>query len=445
MTVGYVLTPGPFDTASLHNAAIRLVKRWRLLAGHVEWESTESTWAVRVPLGEIPTSDKDLLKFTTSKLLDVPLDVPLTPPPSEDSSSACVIPQPALKFFRHSSIPYSLSSLAKQKWPILAIHVTELQNCICIGVSVPHGVFDVFGCGQVIHGLDAELNGKPWTPPEISEKNIMKEALRDLANTAPESPESESVKTALSNFQRDMVPAKFDSLVRFGVRMAYEHFWQKLETRAVFIEEKMLYNLVNRVKEEVKNMGKGWVSTGDVLVAWLIKAAHLGETDNNTVAVSMAVSLRQPLSGRDPRFENYPHNSLIGCSYPTLSKGDVADLSLAELAVISRQSIDNVRNMPFIQSLIRYLDSVGGALIPTGKQGQDCWIISNQVIGRADDIDFGLEMHSMWFWSLPVIPHHTVIMNKLRGGYMLQAGLRRSRWVVIEKEVASMKNAEMVN
>jgi len=271
ITVGYVLRPGPFDTASLHNAAIRLVKRWRLLAGHLEWESTESTWAVRVPLGEISTSDKDLLKFTTSKLLDVPLDVPLTPPPSEDSSSACVIPRPALKFFRHSSIPYSLSSLAKQKWPILAIHVTELQNCICIGVSVPHGVFDVFGCGQVIHGLDAELNGKPWTPPEISEKNIMKEALRDLANTAPEFPESESVKTALSNFQRDMVPAKFDSFVRFGVRMAYEHFWQKLETRAVFIEEKMLDNLVNKVKEEVKSMGKGWVSTGDILIAWLIK------------------------------------------------------------------------------------------------------------------------------------------------------------------------------
>ncbi|KAK7462366.1 hypothetical protein VKT23_007967 [Stygiomarasmius scandens] len=441
ITVGYVLKPGPLDISSLHNAAIRLVKRWRLLAGHLEWQPADSTWAIHVPLGEISTSDRDLVKFTTDKLPDVPLNVTLTLSP--DSSSACVIPRPAVKFFRHSSIPYSLSSLAKQRWPILAIHITELQDCICVGVSVPHGVFDIFGCGQIIHGLDAELKGKPWSPPEIPEKNIMKEALFDLVNTAPESPES--VKTALSDFQRDMVPTSLGNYVRLGAWTAYELFWQKLETKAVFIGKRMLDDLVNKVKAEVRDMGKGWVSTGDVIVAWFIKTAHYGETDRNTVNVHMAFSLRQLLTECDSKIENYPHNSQIGCSYPTLSKENIANLSLAELAIISRQSIDSARNVPFTQSLMRHLDSVGGTLIPERRQGQDSWIISNQVIGRVDDIDFGLEMQSVWFWCLPALPDHTVVVNQFNGGYVLLAGLRQSRWVAIEEEIERIRKEQIVN
>ncbi|THV00193.1 hypothetical protein K435DRAFT_837402 [Dendrothele bispora CBS 962.96] len=445
ITVGYVLKLGPLDTSAIDDAAIRLAKRWRLLAGHLEWQSADSTWAVRVPMGE-PPSDDELIKFTTSKI-SIPMDVSVFPPPSADANSVSVISQPALKYFRHSSIPYSLSSFAKQKWPMLSIHITELTNCICIGLSVPHGVFDIFGCGQIIHGLDAELNGRPWNPPQISERNIMKEVLNDLQNSTAEGPESQTSKAALRDVQRDLVPAKLGNFARFGARMAYEHFWQKLETKEVFIEEKMLDDMVQRVKAEVEAKGKGWVSTGDIVVAWLLKAAHLGETDDSTVPVSTAVSLRQPFLERDPKFDEYTHNSLIPCSYPIMSKQEIANKSLVELAIIDRQCINNVRNIPFIRSFVQWVNSVGGALIPGRRQGEDPWIISNQVIGRIDDIDFGVEVYSMWFWNVPLIPDHTVIVNKFRGGYLLQAGLRQSRWVSIKEEAERMNDGEkrMVN
>ncbi|THU82327.1 hypothetical protein K435DRAFT_934036, partial [Dendrothele bispora CBS 962.96] len=435
---------GFLDTSAIHDAAVRLAKRWRLLAGHLEWQSTDSTWAVRVPMGE-PPSDNELIAFTTSKL-SITMDGSVFSTPNADASSVSVLSRPAPKYFRHSSVPYSLSSFSKQKWPMLSIHITELTNCICIGLTVPHGVFDVFGCGQIIHGLDAELNGKSWNPPLVSERNIMTETLNDLQNSASEG-ESQTLKATLADVQRDLVPAKLGNIAKFGVRMAYEHLWQKLETNGVFIEEKIMDEMVQRVKAEVEAKGKGWVSTGDILVAWFLKAAHLGETDSSTVPVSTVVSIRQPFLERDPKFDEYTHNSLISCSYPITSKQEIANKSLAELAIINRQCINNVRNIPFIRLFIQWVRSVGGVLIYARRQGEDPWLISNQVIGRIDDINFGVEVYSMWTWNLPFVPDHTMIVNKFSGGYLLQVGLRLSRWTSIRKEVERMNNGEkrMVN
>ncbi|KAG5633339.1 hypothetical protein DXG03_007546, partial [Asterophora parasitica] len=168
--MGYVTKS--VDNATLEAAGKRVVDKWRLLAGRLERNPSTSMWCIRVPLdGEVANR----LKFTTSKLA-VTLDAPIIP---LDSTSSEILVRPALKYFRHSSTPSSLSAFASSNAPIVSIHVTELSNCACVGISVPHGVFDAFGLGQIIWGLDAELNGKAWTPPPSSETNIMQETLQE--------------------------------------------------------------------------------------------------------------------------------------------------------------------------------------------------------------------------------------------------------------------------
>ncbi|KAG6915829.1 hypothetical protein DXG01_009662 [Tephrocybe rancida] len=428
ITLGYILKS--VDGAALEAAAKRLVDKWRLLAGRLEWSKDLSTWCIRVPL-EGNVSHR--VKFTTNKLA-VPLsDTPIT---ILGESSAEILTRPALKNFRHSSTPSSLSAFSSSNSPIVSIHVTELANCTCIGISVPHGVFDAFGIGQVIRGLNAELGYRPWVVPVFSETNIMRETLNELAAASPLYGEEPAT---LADVRREFAATNVRNVVTFGAGIAYEYLWKKANVKAVYLGEAVVKGMVQKVKDEVKKSGAGWVSTGDVMVAWFLKTAFAKETDKNLVCVTTTISLRSTLADKDPAFENYTHNSIMPCSMAPLTKTELATKSLAELAVLNRQTIDAVRNVPFVQAYNHWVAKIGGNAIPTRRLGADSWIFSNQVIGHLDEIDFGSEMFAFWHWNAPLIPDHSVLLNKFKGGYIIEAGIRPSRWDAIAEDVASMK------
>jgi hypothetical protein len=119
--------------------------------------------------------------FTTS-LSNTSLDVPVIP---VNATSLKVSTRPALKYFRDAPTPSALSSFCSQQSPILFIHVSTLANCACIRISVPHGVFDAVGMGQVVAGLDAELNSKEWVPPRFSSKDVLRQKMDELHTVGP--------------------------------------------------------------------------------------------------------------------------------------------------------------------------------------------------------------------------------------------------------------------
>ncbi|KAG5646234.1 hypothetical protein DXG03_004061 [Asterophora parasitica] len=427
ITMGYVVKS--VDNATLEAAGKRVVDKWRLLAGRFEHNPSTSTWCIRVPLeGEV----YDRLKFTTSKLA-VALDAPIIP---VDAMSSEILVRPALEYFRHPSTPSSMSAFSSSNAPIVSIHVTELSNCTCVGISVPHGVFDAFGLGQIIWSLDAELNGKAWAPPPPSETNIIQETLQDLSAAAPLYTKEPA---ALVDVQREFVGPSLKQLVSVGAGVTYES-----EVKAVYLGKNVLDDMVRTVKDEVKSSGTSFVSTGDVLVAWFLKAAYLQETDdkNGAACVTSIVSIRSPLEEKNPAFKNYTHNSIMPCCCPSLSKEEIASKSLAELAVIHRKAIDDVRNIPFIQAYTHWVAKIGGIIIPIRRQGVDSWVFSNQVIGHLDEIDFGSEMSAFWYWDVPFSADNSVIVNKFKGGYIIEAGVRRSRWEAVAEEAERMKKGE---
>ncbi|KAF5329008.1 hypothetical protein D9758_018873 [Tetrapyrgos nigripes] len=283
-TIGYVLQQGAFSPSSLEVAAIRMLNRWRLLAGWVEF--TKNGSYIRVPLGNIDL--KDRLRFTL-ETLNVSLDVPDT------THGSAVFPRPPVEFFRDSSVPSNLPTYAETKWPLVSIRVTEMTNCFCVGITVPHGVFDIFGFGQILRGLDAELNGKEWTPPPLFTSNIMKDAFEEGLPSNVSSQEDTSVSTtpstgpkldhlpsksdlvsaaiqAFAHYKDTFIPLTLIAVIKMFLHSAYERFYHGMETRTVFIDQKVLDNMVREVKDEVQASGKGrWVSTNDVITAWMLK------------------------------------------------------------------------------------------------------------------------------------------------------------------------------
>lgn len=160
------------------------------------------------------------------------------------------------------------------------------------------------------------------------------------------------------------------------------------------------------------------------------------------VSVTSTISLRTPLLVKNPAFVDYTHNAIMPCSFPLLRVDSLANTPISELALLHRKTIDDVRDLPFIQSYNKWVATVGGNAIPVRKSGTNSWIFSNQVIGHLDDIDFGpgSEMMAFWHWNAPIIPDHSVILNKFKGGYIIEAGIRRSRWAAMEGEVDRIKS-----
>ncbi|KAG6811878.1 hypothetical protein H0H92_005404 [Tricholoma furcatifolium] len=187
------------------------------------------------------------------------------------------------------------------------------------------------------------------------------------------------------------------------------------------------------MKSRHQASGPEWVSTGDILVAWILKAAsRVG--DNTSVRVLSLFSTRAALEKENPAVKNYPHNSILRCSMPSFTRQELASKSLAELASDYRRSIDAARNLSSLSAIYQLFNCSPTKPMPTWQRGTVSWTISNQAIGHFDEIDFGDEMLALWHWNVPIVPNNTVVLNKFKGGYMIQGVLDRARW----KDVADV-------
>ncbi|KAJ3875514.1 MAG: hypothetical protein NXY57DRAFT_514286 [Lentinula lateritia] len=436
ITFGYVVAR--LDVEALEAAAIRAAEEWRLLAGRVEWNATIKSFQVRVPVSGSLPKDYALVKFTTSKLPSTKL--PITP---FDDSSATFLERPPVKLFRHSSTLNSLSDYASKKAPILSLHVSLMANCACVGMTLPHGIFDATGMGQVVQALNSCLNNLPWTPPKISSSSILAEELKRLR-------ESESVgdpcPPGLVNLQRDFTSVNVKNVLTLGASCATELLWHRVKPAAIYLGSNVVQEMVANVKKQAADEGKGWVSTGDILVAFLLKAAYLdeGPTSPNALTMSAAVSLRSVLAATNRDFESYTHNALLPLALPPLTVQQVSSMSLYEFALIHRKAIEDMRNIPYIQGYEKWVPSIGGAAIPARRKGTDSWLLSNQVVGGVDKLDLGSEPLGFWHWMLPFMPDHVFTVNKLRGGYILDgfSGVRPQRLKAIEKALEGIRRGE---
>ncbi|KAJ4474330.1 hypothetical protein J3R30DRAFT_3659011 [Lentinula aciculospora] len=436
ITFGYVVAR--VDVEALEVAAKRAAEEWRLLAGRVEWNTAQKSFQVRVPVSGSLPSNYALVKFTTSKFPST--KIPITP---FDNDSATFLEKPPVKFFRHASTLNSLADFASKKAPIVSLHVSLMANCACVGMTLPHGIFDATGMGQVVKALNSCLNGLPWSPPKISSSNILAAELKRLRD-------SESVgdphPPGLVNLQRDFTSVNVKNVLTLGASCASEFLWHRVKPAAIYLGANVVEEMVANVKKQAADEGKGWVSTGDVLVAFLLKAAYLeeGPTSPNALTISAAVSLRGVLAESNRDFEAYTHNALLPLAFPPLTVQQVSSMSLYEFALIHRKAIEDMRNIPYIQGYEKWVPSIGGAAIPARRKGTDSWLLSNQVVGGVNKLNLGSEPLGFWHWMLPFMPDHVFTVNKLSGGYILDgfSGIRPPRLRAIEKALDGIRKGE---
>ncbi|KAG6849319.1 hypothetical protein H0H93_009460 [Arthromyces matolae] len=260
LTKGYIVKN--VDIQALKAAAIRVVDKWRVLAGHLQWSKKLSSWCIQVPLqGDI----SHRIKFTTRKLATH------LGPPFMIGSSSTVLTRPPLKYFRDSSVPHDLRSFASSKAPFISIHVTEFLNCACVGISFTHGILDAFAFGLFMNGLTHELKGIPWEAPPVSETNPLRVALKDLESIPPMYDPNDPAM--IRGLRRTFVPYTMRNNMTFEGSIAYQEIFHHLEDKMLYLRGKGLETLLREAKDEIKRSGCNEpVSEGDILAMWVLKA-----------------------------------------------------------------------------------------------------------------------------------------------------------------------------
>ncbi|KAF9067141.1 hypothetical protein BDP27DRAFT_1329344 [Rhodocollybia butyracea] len=439
VTYGYIVRS--VKAEAIEAAVLRAASEWRLLAARVELNPQSQKYQLRVPLAESLPKDYTLVKFTTSKVLGTTLHITSIDP--ESDTEAKILEKPPLNYFHHPTTVSALREYASKKTPIISVHVTETENCACVGITLPHGVFDGTGMGMVVKAFNCCLNNLPWTPPrlpvvnpnELDSKNILMEELERLK-------EAESISSepspGLDHIKRDFGPAGFLSILSLIMAILKEKWWYKAAPGVIYLGPKVVTRIVEGVKKQATEEGKGWVSTGDILVAFFLKAAYLDEglTSMHILAGTGPVSLRKLLAtstGNDA-FSEYTNNCHLSFAFPQLTVRQISAMSLYELALVHRRAIESVRNVSVVQEYEKWVaapSSTGGldgkAPIPLKKSGIDGWIIAG-----------------FWHYMSPMFPDHAFTLNKLRGGYVLDgfSGIRPTRMASVERALEGIRSGK---
>lgn len=279
ITLSYVLSrtgEGDFDPIFISDAIDRVIQKWPLLGARLVWEPKVSLFGRRrgsrltpfpAQTGVWTLAHQDPASashtLTTSTTSELQLEVLAAPP---GPTSARILARPPLDLFRRPSTPLSCMLYAESKSPLLEVHITTVPDGLCIGLTLPHGVFDATGMGHVVHALDAELAGRPWSPPETSSEEFRKAIDRLRTSDVGELAEG------LEPFLRDFAPESWWAAIKFRIRGWYEDWWHLSDVRVMYLGEEVVKRIVGAAKAEAVALSGGeLVSTGDVLLAWTLK------------------------------------------------------------------------------------------------------------------------------------------------------------------------------
>ncbi|KAJ7179565.1 hypothetical protein C8R46DRAFT_1074109 [Mycena filopes] len=290
------LVQGEINVDALAKALRRVTEKWRVLAGRLEAIPNfpdalvrRGNWQICVPLGPLP-EDYPTYRLTASDSL----------PPS---------------LFLHPSSPRQNSDWAVRKVPLTAWHVTHFPgepSYSCIGFGRSHGAFDGIGAASVVNALVAEMRGQKWDvpppPPEgYSPNPIERMLLRKVAEQPAEYPSPGYSALGVKG-----------SLWLMGWHLR-ERYWRGSIHRIFCIPKDCISLLVEGVKADVQRnvLHDADVTTGDVLVAWLVKAAP----PQTIMHCSNFASFRDLASTEagGESLAHYPHNAFLPLPYPTLT------------------------------------------------------------------------------------------------------------------------------
>jgi hypothetical protein len=216
-----------------------------------------------------------------------------TLPKATEAPSIQAGPQGFRDFAAREDAPATLEDFIYQDTPQLSLHITSFDDATLVALSWPHTLMDVMGQQALLRGWSLVLAGRESeVPPMLGARE---DAICAAADAPLEGREEEE-------FRLGQKRLRGWAMLMFGLRFAWDLLWNRVvETRTIFLPKRVVAELRHQAQDDLaapddSGREKPFVSEGDVLTAWALRAVVSSLPQPRPVSVLHALNARLRLS-----------------------------------------------------------------------------------------------------------------------------------------------------
>ncbi|KAG5353634.1 hypothetical protein C0989_004315 [Termitomyces sp. Mn162] len=299
-----------------------------------------------------------------------------------------------------------------------------------------------------MRALVSEMRGEKWAVPPLPKSGFNENPLQGALDARIENHESQS----------SAKPKDYYGFVNLGVAGALkqvawhmrERWWKGADRRALIIPKDVILFLTNTVRSEISRCSDGGsssqVTTGDILVAWVLKTIYSqGTSPKSVVQCSNLASFRDLLAEDDSSILHYIHNAFVPLPYPSMTVVQLKNYPLHELSRIFTAS----RNALAVSHVISSYDALTSTTaFPANPKANENIVVSNVSASRILESDWSAigAVRTLCGYRYQLTPNEILVTNTVYiagrledGSVVLDVSLSKGRIDLLVKEVLILK------
>jgi hypothetical protein len=256
-------------------------------------------------------------------------------------------PQDFRTFAARGDAPATLEDFIHSDSPMLSLHITSFTDATLVGLSWPHALMDVMGQRALLDAWSLAMAGRESEVPKLLG------AHEDAVIAAAEAPSGpiEELKLGAKRLATT-------SMIWFGARFGWDLLTSKsVETRTIcmpkrFVEE-LRQQAIAELAAEHREGRDIFISEGDALTAWGIRAIALSSPQPRPITALHALNLRFRLPSLIDAGGVYVRNMAIAAC--TFVSAETAAGDLGPIALENRRCLSEQATEPQVLAFLREL------------------------------------------------------------------------------------------
>ncbi|KAF2815249.1 uncharacterized protein BDZ99DRAFT_506437 [Mytilinidion resinicola] len=236
--------------------------------------------------------------------------------------------------------------------PQLSLHVTSFDDATLVALSWPHTLMDVMGQQALLRGWSLVLAGRDSEVPPLL--GVREDAICAAADYPVKKEDQEEFEVGRKRLRGW-------AMFMFGLRFAWDLLWnQVVETRTIYLPKKVVAELQRQTQGELPATDgeRPFISEGDVLTAWAVRAVASSLPQPRPVTVVHALNARFRLSSLVQTSGVYVQNMAVAAF--TFLTPDIAT-SLGPVALENRRHLMEQSTEAQVLAFLRELRSTSGS------------------------------------------------------------------------------------
>lgn len=253
-------------------------------------------------------------------------------------------PQDFRTFAAMENAPETIEDFVYTDAPQLSLYITSFNNATLVALSWPHTLMDVMGQQALLHSWSLVLaRRESEVPPMLG-------AREDAICAAADAPVEKEEEYSLGQKR-----LKGWAMAMFGLRFAAGLLLNRVvETRTIFLPKKVVAKLQHQAQDEVATQDeKPFISEGDVLTAWAVRAVVSSLPQPQPVAALHALNARFRLASLVQASGVYIQNMAVAAF--TFISPEVATGPLGPIALENRRHLMEQSTEPQVLAYLREL------------------------------------------------------------------------------------------